>query len=128
MGALSPSSWPSGCRPGPDGTRGASARRSTLDGGWRLRGIVDLVERRRGRAGLRVTDHKTGLNRTAAGLVVGKGEALQPVLYGLAVEQIFGEPVAESRLAYCTRAGEFSERVVPMTPTQPRAAGSRWSS
>ena len=87
----------------------------TLDGGWRLRGIVDLVERRRGAPGFRVTDHKTGLNRTAAGLVVGKGEALQPVLYGLAVEQIFGEPVAESRLEYCTRAGEFSERVVPMT-------------
>ena len=70
----------------------------TLDGGWRLRGIVDLVERRRGAPGFRVTDHKTGLNRTAAGLVVGKGEALQPVLYGLAVERIFGEPVAESRL------------------------------
>jgi CRISPR/Cas system-associated exonuclease Cas4 (RecB family) len=87
----------------------------TLDGGWRLRGIVDLVERRRGAPGFRVTDHKTGLNRTAAGLVVGKGEALQPVLYGLAVEQIFGEHVAESRLEYCTRAGEFSERVVPMT-------------
>jgi CRISPR/Cas system-associated exonuclease Cas4 (RecB family) len=46
--------------------------------------------------------------------VVGKGEALQPVLYGFAVEQIFGEPVVESRLSYCTRAGEFSERVVPM--------------
>jgi hypothetical protein len=53
------------------------------------------------------------VNRTAAGLVVGKGEALQPVLYGLAVEKIFDQPVRESRLAYCTRAGEFSERVVP---------------
>ena len=92
----------------------------TLDGGWRLRGIVDLVERRRGAPGFRVTDHKTGLNRTAAGLVVGKGEALQPVLYGLAVERIFGDPVAESRLEYCTRAGEFSERVVPMTPPNRR--------
>jgi CRISPR/Cas system-associated exonuclease Cas4 (RecB family) len=86
----------------------------TLEGGLRIRGIVDLVEQRRGAAGLRVTDHKTGLNRTAAGLVVGRGEALQPVLYGLAVEQIFGQPVIESRLSYCTRAGEFSERVVPM--------------
>jgi len=37
------------------------------------------------------------------------------VLYGLAVERVFGEPVAESRLEFCTRAGEFSERVVPMT-------------
>jgi len=92
----------------------------TLDGGWRLRGIVDLVERRRGAPGFRVTDHKTGLNRTAAGLVVGKGEALQPVLYGLAVERIFGEHVDESRLEYCTRAGEFSERVVQMTPPNRR--------
>ena len=92
----------------------------TLDGGWRLRGIVDLVERRRGAPGLRVTDHKTGVNCTAAGLVVGKGEALQPVLYGLAVERIFGEQVVESRLSYCTRAGEFSERVVPMTPPNRR--------
>ena len=80
----------------------------------------DLVERRRGAPGFRVTDHKTGLNRTAAGLVVGKGEALQPVLYGLAVERIFGDPVAESRLEYCTRAGEFSERVVSMTPSNRR--------
>ncbi len=86
-----------------------------LGGQWRLRGIIDLVERRRGAPGFRVTDHKTGLNRTAVGLVVGKGEALQPVLYGLAVEQIFGEAVSESRLSYCTRAGEFSERVVPMS-------------
>src|SRR5205823_10314016 len=75
---------------------------------------------RRGGPGLRVTDHKTGLNRTSMGLVVGRGEALQPVLYGLAMEQIFGEPVTESRLSYCTRAGEFSERVVPMTDSARR--------
>jgi CRISPR/Cas system-associated exonuclease Cas4 (RecB family) len=86
-----------------------------LDGGWRLRGIVDLVERRRGEPGLRVTDHKTGINRTASGLVVGRGEALQPVLYGLAIERVFGQSVIESRLSFCTRAGGFSERVVPMT-------------
>jgi len=87
----------------------------TLEGGWRVRGIVDLVERRRDASDLRVTDHKTGMARTAAGVVVGKGEALQPVLYALAVEQILGQPVTESRLSYCTRAGGFSERVVPMT-------------
>jgi ATP-dependent helicase/nuclease subunit B len=101
--------------PGGPGVDPKSIREEvTLAGGWRLRGIIDLVERRRSGPGLRVTDHKTGLNRTAAGLVVGRGEALQPVLYGLAVEQIFGQPVTESRLAYCTRAGEFSERVVTM--------------
>ena len=101
--------------PGGPGVDPKSIREEvTLAGGWRLRGIVDLIERRRSGADLRVTDHKTGLNRTAAGMVVGRGEALQPVLYGLAVEQIFGQPVTESRLAFCTRAGEFSERVVPM--------------
>jgi len=102
--------------PGGPGRDARSIREEvTLEGGWRLRGIVDLVERQRRGPGFRVTDHKTGLNRTAAGLVVGKGEALQPVLYGLAVERIFGQPVIESRLSYCTRAGEFSERLVPMT-------------
>jgi RecB family exonuclease len=102
--------------PGGPGMDPQSVRREvTVEGGWRLRGIVDLVERRRGAPGLRVTDHKTGLNRTAAGLVVGRGEQLQPVLYGLAVEQIFGQPVIESRLSFCTRAGEFAERAVPMS-------------
>jgi CRISPR/Cas system-associated exonuclease Cas4 (RecB family) len=40
---------------------------------------------------------------------------LQPVLYGLAVEQLLGARVVESRLYYCTRAGGFSERSVPFT-------------
>jgi len=74
----------------------------------RILRVVDLVARRRGASSLRVSDHKTGLNRTAAGLVVGKGEALQPVLYGLAVPQIFDQLVIESRLSYCTRAGAAS--------------------
>ena len=101
------------------GLRAAPGRdaRSTTDEivlgeGWRLHGIVDLVERHRGAPGLRVTDYKTGLARTAANVVVGKGEALQPVIYGLAVEQIFGGTVTESRLSYCTRAGGFTDRVV----------------
>src|SRR5207237_5738060 len=56
-----------------------------LPEGWRLRGIVDLVERRRGGAELRVTDYKTGRDYTKRNLVVGGGEMLQPVIYGLAV-------------------------------------------
>ncbi|MBI2203608.1 MAG: exodeoxyribonuclease V subunit gamma [Candidatus Rokubacteria bacterium] len=87
----------------------------TLDGGARLRGIVDLVERKRGGTDLRVTDYKTGGNWTKRGLVVGGGEQLQPVLYGLAMEQVLGARVAESRLFYCTRTGRFSEAVVPLT-------------
>ena len=102
--------------PGGPGVDARSIREEvTVEGGWRLRGIVDLVEQRRDAPGLRVTDHKTGMARTAVGVVVGKGEALQPVLYGLAVEKILEQEVTESRLSYCTRAGEFSERVVPMT-------------
>ena len=62
---------------------------AVIDGQWKLHGIVDLVEAR-GRptaeGELRVTDHKTGKNRTRDRMIVGRGEVLQPVLYGLAVD------------------------------------------
>jgi CRISPR/Cas system-associated exonuclease Cas4 (RecB family) len=88
----------------------------TLADGYRLRGIVDLVERRRRDAtDLRVTDYKTGRDYTRRNLVVGGGEMLQPVIYGVAIEQLFGARVVESRLYYCTRAGGFAERIVPLS-------------
>src|SRR5215467_5391123 len=87
----------------------------TLPEGYRLRGIVDLVERRRGGPELRVTDYKTGRDYTRRNLVVGGGEMLQPVLYGLVVERVLAARVVESRLYYCTRAGGFGERIVPMS-------------
>jgi len=88
--------------------------------GFRLRGIVDLIERRRtpaGRGGpapgdLRVTDYKTGGNYTRWRMVVGGAETLQPVLYPLAVESVLGARVVEGRLFFCTREGGFAERVV----------------
>jgi len=86
-----------------------------LDAGYRLRGVVDLVERRRDAADLRVTDHKTGRCHAKRYLVVGGGETLQPALYSLCVERVLGERVAEARLFYATRAGEFEQRVVPMS-------------
>jgi RecB family exonuclease len=86
-----------------------------LPDGSRLRGIVDLVERKRGGSDLRVTDYKTGRDYTRRNLVVGGGEMLQPVLYGLAVEHLFAARVVEARLFYCTRAGGFSERLVPLS-------------
>jgi ATP-dependent helicase/nuclease subunit B len=52
-----------------------------------LHGIIDLAERN-GNDERRVTDHKTGKNRTQEGLVVGGGEVLQPVLYSIAVEAL----------------------------------------
>jgi RecB family exonuclease len=85
-----------------------------LDCGIALRGSIDLVERSRdGRA--RVTDHKTGKVRVKPGQIVAGGEALQPVLYALAVEKLFPElPVESGRLYYCTSAGGFEERTVPL--------------
>ena len=77
-----------------------------------MRGAVDLVERRADGATLRVTDHKTGADHTPAGLVVGGGETLQPVLYGLAVEAALGIPVEAGRLFFCTARGGFAEHTV----------------
>ena len=84
----------------------------TLPGGARLRGAIDLVERRTDGAAWRVTDHKTGANHTSPGMVIGGGTVLQPVLYALAVEAALGVPVAEARLFFCSSRGGFSERVV----------------
>jgi RecB family exonuclease len=86
----------------------------TLADGWQLRGAVDLVERSADGTSLRVTDHKTGRNETVAGMIVAGGRILQPALYALAIEAAFGEPVVEGRLSFCTRRGEFAERVVHM--------------
>jgi len=80
----------------------------TIDGRFVLRGSVDLIERRRDGLALRVTDHKTGRNRSKPELVIGGGTVLQPVLYSLAVEQGLGVPVHAGRLSYCTTAGGFA--------------------
>ena len=66
------------------------------------------------RSDLRVTDYKTGRDFTKRNMVVGGGEMLQPVIYGLAVEHLMAARVVQSRLYYCTRAGGFADRVVPM--------------
>ena len=95
-----------------------------VDGRWLLRGVVDLIEARArptARGELRVTDHKTGRNRTREGMVVGGGETLQPVLYGLAVEGTLGRPVHESRLSFCTAAGRYEQRVVTLDDGARRA-------
>jgi ATP-dependent helicase/nuclease subunit B len=63
---------------------------------------------------LRVTDHKTGRARTAKNLLIGGGETLQPVLYALAAEQLLKVKVAGGRLYYCTAAGEYESRTVPL--------------
>jgi ATP-dependent helicase/nuclease subunit B len=88
-----------------------------VDGRYRLRGVVDLVERRADGIGLRVTDHKTGAARVNRRVVIGGGGVLQPVLYALAVRRIFDAEVLEARLFYCTRLGRFEERVVQIAGT-----------
>ena len=103
-------------------------------GDFRLRGVVDLVERRRGPASrdgatatgagavtpaeeLRVSDYKTGGNYTRWRMVIAGGDTLQPVLYPLAMESILGARVVEGRLFFCTREGGFSDRVVRIDET-----------
>ncbi len=89
-----------------------------LSGGQLLRGAVDLIEGLSDPAtgaasALRVTDHKTGANRTKENLRFGGGEMLQPSLYALAVENVFPAlQVRESVLSYCTATGGFTRRVV----------------
>jgi CRISPR/Cas system-associated exonuclease Cas4 (RecB family) len=94
----------------------------TIDGRFQLRGSVDLVEEHGATGVLRVTDHKTGKDRTKDGLTIGGGETLQPVMYSLVVEQMTGTPVLESRLSFCTAAGGYKVRTVPLS-TRSREAG-----
>lgn len=87
----------------------------SIDGRFLLRGSVDLVEEHATDGTLRVTDHKTGKDRTKDTLVIGGGTVLQPVLYSLAVEAVTGRTVAESRLFFCTTAGGYKVRPVALT-------------
>ncbi len=94
----------------------------TLDCGIQLRGSIDLVERS-GEGRLRATDHKTGKVRLEPGGVLGGGRVLQPVLYALALEKLFPEhPVSAGRLSYCTSAGGFEVRDVPLDTAARRSA------
>ncbi len=92
-----------------------------VDGRFKLRGSVDLIEQQHGTGTLRVTDHKTGKNRTTWKTVIGGGAILQPVLYSLAVEEALGLPVVAGRLFYCTAAGGFTDHPVPMNEVNRRA-------
>jgi ATP-dependent helicase/nuclease subunit B len=84
----------------------------TVDGRFVLRGSVDLIERSPAGDVLRITDHKTGKNRSNRDLIVGGGAVLQPVLYSAAVEAGLGKPVAAGRLYYCTTPGGFADHTI----------------
>jgi CRISPR/Cas system-associated exonuclease Cas4 (RecB family) len=86
----------------------------TIDGRFVLRGSIDLVERKPGTKSLRVTDHKTGKNRSIRGSHIGGGAQLQPIIYSLAIEQATGYTVQSGRFSYCTTSGGFTDHVVPI--------------
>jgi CRISPR/Cas system-associated exonuclease Cas4 (RecB family) len=81
--------------------------------GFLLRGSIDLIDRHRSGV-LRVVDHKTGRIPDPRPVSVGGGETLQPVLYGLAAEQILGERVAMGRLSYATIAQNYEVVETPL--------------
>jgi ATP-dependent helicase/nuclease subunit B len=91
-----------------------------VDGRFQLRGSVDLIERKRGSDLLRITDHKTGRNRTTDRTIIGGGAILQPVLYSVAVQQALGVPVGFGRLFYCTAAGAFTDHHIAINETNRR--------
>ncbi|MGH9879874.1 MAG: PD-(D/E)XK nuclease family protein, partial [Pyrinomonadaceae bacterium] len=82
-------------------------------GDLKLRGSIDMVERQ-GSAKFRVTDHKTGKARADRETIVGGGKYLQPLLYALACQKLLEARVESGRLYYCTAAGGYEERVVPL--------------
>jgi CRISPR/Cas system-associated exonuclease Cas4 (RecB family) len=87
-----------------------------LDVGLRLRGSIDLVEKRADGA-IRATDYKTGKARAKEGCKIGGGEVLQPVLYSLVLEKLFaGSRVDGGRLYYCTSTGDFTAVEIPLDP------------
>jgi RecB family exonuclease len=105
----------------PDGDSAGTRETAVLPEGFLVHGIADLVER--GASGdLRITDHKTGKNRTEQGMIVGHGEVLQPVLYSLALENLLDATVKEARLSYCTATGGYTELVVTMNDLARHAA------
>ena len=63
---------------------------------------------------LRVTDHKTGKNRSTPDLIVGGGAMLQGVLYSVAVERALGKKVASGRYYYATTVGGFVDKEIPI--------------
>jgi ATP-dependent helicase/nuclease subunit B len=94
---------------------------AVVAGRFQLRGSIDLIERNPRTGALRVTDHKTGRNRTTRATVVQGGRVLQPVLYGIALESIMQATVYEGRLWYCTTAGNFEEHAIPLGETARRS-------
>ena len=63
---------------------------AVLDGGVRLRGAIDLIEKHPVRGTLRITDHKTGKPPQDLPKYIGGGALLQPLAYAMAAESAVG--------------------------------------
>jgi CRISPR/Cas system-associated exonuclease Cas4 (RecB family) len=95
----------------------------TIDGRFRLRGAIDLIEEHRATKLLRITDHKTGRKPDRIEkVIVDGGAVLQPVLYGMAIEAALDRMVFSSRLFYCTSTGSFYEHQIPLNDRTRTAA------
>lgn len=100
---------------------GSNRQDAVLPNGTRLHGVIDLLERRGEE--WRITDYKTGRHRLGDDVVVNGGRTLQPILYAMAVEAVFGGQVTASRLLYCTEEGGYEE--LPWPIAGPTGEGSR---
>jgi len=90
------------------------AEPALIEGGFLLHGAIDVVERHVATGHARVTDVKTGANFSRPGMVMGGGEVLQPVLYALAYEAVWKEPVADASLSFCTSRGGYVDHLIPI--------------
>jgi ATP-dependent helicase/nuclease subunit B len=84
-----------------------------LDCGIQLRGSIDLLESQ-ATGHIRITDHKTGKAEGEDGQIIAGGTSLQPALYALAAEKLFGRELKVDcgRLYFCTSTGGYSEIIV----------------
>jgi CRISPR/Cas system-associated exonuclease Cas4 (RecB family) len=101
-----------GVRSAPDTDAASRPKPVLLPAGVLLAGVIDLVERHVSAQGephtvLRATDYKTGAAPDKLGATSG-GRMLQPLLYALALEQLFPDSqVGSGRLYFCTSRGSF---------------------
>lgn len=83
----------------------------------KLKGAIDAVERDRESGAVRITDYKTGALRDRGPLLVGGGEVLQGLLYGLAYRAMFpASTVSGARFYFATARGAFEERPLLFSP------------
>lgn len=96
---------------------------AVLPGGLRLRGSIDAVEEAEN-GERRVTDYKTGRDSVRVSddrRVLFGGEALQPLLYAFAQEDLTGRPTASGRLYYTTLRGAYHQTVVATDTAEARS-------